>query len=60
MFELFFKEILVDAFMYLLEDFTEQDIQVDSWRGTVIKENAVFKKTALEGLSASLGAPIVV
>lgn len=60
MFELFFKQIIVDAFMHLLEDFTEKDIQVDSWNGIIIKENAVFKKTALEGFLASLGAPVVV
>ena len=47
MFEKFFKDLLVALGGNYLEDFTEEDIQVDNWNGLVVKESCVVKTTAL-------------
>jgi hypothetical protein len=61
MFEKFFKNIIIDAFKHCIEDFTDNDIQIDQWNGVVVKENAVFKKNTLEMfLKDAIQAPIYV
>ena len=61
MFEKFFKDLLVALGGNYLEDFTEDDIQVDNWNGLVVKESCVVKTTALQSLMrAAVGAPVAV
>lgn len=43
-----------------IEDFHESDLQMDRWKNTFIKENAVIKKSALNFLSVMLGFPLEV
>ena len=43
------------------QDFTSQDIAVDTWNGQVVKDNVTIKKSALENIGMRLfGAPLVV
>jgi len=60
MLERILKDVLNDTLSFLIEDFNEDNIQIDKWNGIVAMQNAVFKKTALEGAFSALGAPVVV
>jgi hypothetical protein len=57
----FFKGLIVDALGTYVEDFTEEDIQIDNWNGVVIKEDCIIKKSALQSIMRSaVGAPVQV
>lgn len=59
MLEKFFRDIIVGALGNYIEDFTEADVQIDTWNGIVVKDSCVIKTAALQPLSRSaLGAPI--
>ena len=61
MFEKFFKDLIIYVIGQYVEDFTENDVQIDHYQGCVIKENMVIKKTALESIMRSIiGAPVYV
>jgi len=61
MFEKLFKDLIVGALGSYVEDFTEQDIQIDNWKGEILKENMIMKKDALQSLMGALiGAPVKV
>mmetsp|Transcript_11923 Transcript_11923/g.18395 ORF Transcript_11923/g.18395 Transcript_11923/m.18395 type:complete len:127 (+) Transcript_11923:3-383(+) len=61
MFEKFLKDFIVKEFGAYLEDFTADDIQIDNWNGTIVKENVILKATALEEATReALGAPVLI
>ena len=60
MFEKTFKSFILMRLGQFIEDFHESELSMDKWKNTIIKENAVIKKSALNFLSVMLGFPLEV
>ena len=55
------KNLIVGALETYIEDFTANDIEMDSWFGKISKENVKFKHNAFEGLFRFLcGSPVTI
>lgn len=59
MFSGYLRNFLVDYAGDYIEDFTAEDINIDSWQGKIIKEHVELKKSALSWLT-DLGMPILI
>ena len=50
--------IEVNISLTIIQDFTDNDVRIDNWNGKIVKENMIFKKTALMRLSKIIGLPL--
>ena len=43
--------LITDNLDFLIEDFSEDDIEIDKWNGRIQKENVKLKKNSFEWLT---------